>query len=66
MGRLNRNLDVMLKFTERPKTPGITSKKTLLSVKGMKGNKFFAGDFPANLDETNAYMVKFIKRWNWK
>ena len=27
-GRLNRNLYVMLKFTERPKTPGITSKKT--------------------------------------
>ena len=26
-GRLNRNLYVMLKFTERPKTPGITSKK---------------------------------------
>ena len=23
--RLNRNLYVMLKFTERPKTPGITS-----------------------------------------
>ena len=23
----NRNLNVMLKFTERPKTPGITSKK---------------------------------------
>ena len=27
MGRLNRNLYVMLKFTERPKTPTITSKK---------------------------------------
>ena len=39
----------MLKFTERPKTPGITSKKTW----GMKGNKLFAGDFRANLDETN-------------
>ena len=30
MGRLNINLYVMLKFTERPKTPGITSKKTWL------------------------------------
>ena len=28
MGRLNRSLYVMLKFTEQPKTPGITSKKT--------------------------------------
>ena len=35
MGRLYRNLYVMLKFTERPKTPGITSKKTWLSLKGM-------------------------------
>ena len=35
MGRLNRNLHVMLKFTERPKTPGITSKKTWLSLKGV-------------------------------
>ena len=26
-GRLNRNLYVMLKFTKRPKTPGMTSKK---------------------------------------
>ena len=30
MGCLNINLYVMLKFTERPKTPGITSKKTWL------------------------------------
>ena len=35
MGRLNRNFYVMLKFTERPKTPGITSKKTWLSLKGI-------------------------------
>ena len=56
----------MLKFTERPKTPGITSKKTWHSLKGMEGNKLFAGDFRANLDETNADMVHFTKRWNWK
>ena len=30
---LNRNLYIMLKFTERPKTPEKTSKKTLLSLK---------------------------------
>ena len=61
MVRLNRNLYVMLKFTERPKTPEITSKKTF-----PEGNKLFAGDFRANLDETNADMVQFTKRWNWK
>ena len=65
MGRLNRNLYVMLKFTERPKTLGITSKKTWLSLRGMKGNKLFAGDFRDNLDETNTDMVQFTKRWNW-
>ena len=41
MGRLNRNLYVMLKLTERPKTTGMTSKKTLLSLKGTSS---FAGD----------------------
>ena len=29
-----------------------------------EGNKLFAGDFRANLDETNANMVQFPKRWN--
>ena len=29
-------------------------------------NKLFAGGFRANLDETNADMVQFTKRWNWK
>ena len=32
----------MLKFTERPKTTGMTSKKALLSLKGINS---FAGDF---------------------
>ena len=27
-------------------------------------NKLFAGDFRANLDETNADMVQFTKTWN--
>ena len=44
----------------------ITSKKTWLSLRGMKGNKLFAADFCANLDETNTDMVQFTKRWNWK
>ena len=59
MGRLNRNLYVMLKVTERPKTPGMTSKKTLPSLKGISR-------FCANLDETKADMVQFTKRWNYK
>ena len=42
MGRLNRNLYVKLKFTERPKTPGMTSKKTFLSLKEIIS---FSGDF---------------------
>ena len=54
----------MLKFTERPKTLGITSKKKN-RLAFPKGNKLFAGDFCANLDETNADMVQFTKRWNW-
>ena len=58
-GRLNRNLYVMLKFTERPKTPGMASKKTLLSLKGISR-------FCANLDETKVDMVQFTKRWNQK
>ena len=52
----------MLKFTERPKTPGITSKKMAFPVE----NKLFPVDFRANLDETNADMVQFTKRWNRK
>ena len=35
MGRLNRNLYAMLQFIEQPKTLGLTSKKTLLSLKGI-------------------------------
>ena len=47
----------MLKFTEPPKTPGMTSKKTFFSLKGIN-------EFCANLDETKADMVQFTKRWN--
>ena len=51
----------MLKFIERTKTTGITSKKTAF----LEGNKLFSGDFPANLDETNTAMIQFTNRWNW-
>ena len=53
----------MLKFTERPKTLGTTSKKNMAFP---EGDKLFAGDLRANLDETNADMVQFTKRWNWE
>ena len=36
----------------------MNSKKTLLSLKGIK---LFAGDFLANLNETNTDMVQFTK-----
>ena len=52
----------MLKFTEWSKTLGIGQKNIVFP----KGNKLFAGDLRANLDETNAGMVQFTKRWNWK
>ena len=53
----------MLKFTELPKTSGITLKKIMALPEGYK---LFGGDLRANLDETNADMVQFTKRWNWK
>ena len=31
-----------------------------------EGNKLFPGDLCANLDEKNADLVQFTKRWNWK
>ena len=31
-----------------------------------EGNKLFAGDLLANLNEANADMVQFTKIWNWK
>ena len=52
----------MLKFTEDPKHRGSLQK----NIAYPKGNKLFAGDFYANLDETNADMVQFTKRWNWE
>ena len=38
---------IMLKFTERPKIPWMTSKK---NIAFREGNKLFATDFRANLD----------------
>ena len=40
----------MLKFAERPKTPGSLKKNMAFP----EGNKLFADNFRANLDETNA------------
>ena len=46
---------------ERPKTPGITS-----NMDFPEGNKLFVRKFCANLDKTNADMVQFTEKWNWK
>ena len=56
-GRLSRNLYVMLKFTKRPKTLGITLKNMACSER----NQLSPGDFRINIDETNADMVQFTK-----
>ena len=50
----------MLKFTEQPKTPGITSKNNIMAFH--EWNKLFAGSFRVDLDEKqtnkkNANMV---------
>ena len=54
----------MLKFTQWPKT--LDDFKTKKKIDFPEGNKQFAGDFCAKLDETNADMVQFTKRWNRK
>ena len=59
MGRLNRNLCYVEIYRAAQKHRG--SKKNMAFP---EGNKLFAGDFRANLDETNADMVQFTKRWN--
>ena len=62
MGYLNRGLYVIWKFTKWPKTSGITFKNKAFS----EGNQPFAGDFHAVEDKTNAEMLEFTKKWNWK
>ena len=64
LGTRVRNLYIMLKFTEPPKTLGVTLKKNVKKdMAFLEGNKLFVGDL-VNLDETNADMVQFTKRWN--
>ena len=45
-------------FPSGPKHRGSLQKDMAFS----EGNQLFAGDFPANMDERNADMVKFTKR----
>ena len=45
-----------------PKHRGSLRKNTAYS----EGKNLFVWNFRANLDETNADMVQFTKRWNWK
>ena len=58
-----RNLYIMLKFTERPKTLVVTSKKNMTFPEGIK---LFVGKLCTNLDEGNADIVQFTKMLNWK
>ena len=51
----------MLKFAERLKTPGITLKKTSLSLKRISCMQVIFV-IRANLNETNADMDQLIKR----
>ena len=60
MDRLNRNLHVILKFSKRSKTPGITFRNMPFS----EANQLFACDFYALLDEIHAGIVPFTKKWN--
>lgn len=60
MDRLNKNLHVILKFSKRSKTPGITLRNMPFS----EGNQLFPCDFYALLDEIHADMVPFTKKWN--
>ena len=52
----------MLKFTKQHKTPGIILKNMAFS----EGNQLFASDSHALVDETNASMLQFARKWNWK
>ena len=64
MGRLNRNLSLC--YVEIYRAAQNTGDHFKKNMAFHEGNKLFAGDFRANLDETNADMVQFTKRWNWE
>ena len=49
-------------LTSGPKHRGSLLKNMALS----EGNRLFAGDFHAFLDEINAGMLQFTHKWNWK
>ena len=51
----------MLKFTERPKTPGITSKKTWFSLKGML-QQIAGGIEPLDCVLPNVLQSKWLSR----
>ena len=50
----------MLKFTEWPKTPEMTSKNSAFP----EWNKQICRSFCANLNKAKADMVEFTTRWN--
>ena len=60
--RLYRNFCYLEIYQTVQKTGDHFLKNMAFSV----GNKLFAGDFHALLDEMNAGMLQSTKKWNWK
>ena len=59
-GRLRKSLYVILKFTERPKTPGFIFKTSMTCI---EGDEILGGDFHAILDkiEVDMLQVKYMR-----
>ena len=62
---VTRNGKILPKsLPSRPKHRGLLFLKKNMVFS--ERNQLFAGDFRANLDEKNADLIQFTKRWNWK
>ena len=58
----HRNLFGILKFTKRPKTPGIF----LINMASPEGEQLLVGVFHAIMDKIEADILQIAKKWNWK
>ena len=57
---LHKNLFRILKFNERPKTPGII----LRNMTSSEGDQLLAGGFHAILDNIEVDILQMVKKWN--
>ena len=57
---LHKNLFRILKFNERPKTPGII----LRNMTSSEGDQLLAGGFHAILDNIEVDILQIVKKWN--